>query len=127
MLQEHHFNLSEQILVQDAPWNLIIKKYVSLQPGFLVKMDVWGKVRSSIILSTRWLGIHLKCGYDIVNLQLVEYKALLLRLIMLNANNEAHPGIDKTDQCLRNIAWIVRGCGPVGLQIQSGKTASSAG
>ena len=40
LLQEHHFNLSEQILVQDAPWNLNIKKYVSLQPGFLVKMDV---------------------------------------------------------------------------------------
>ena len=63
LFKEHHFKPPEQILVQDAQRNLNIKKYVSLQSRFLVKMVVWGKMRSSIIISG-WLGSHLKCGYD---------------------------------------------------------------
>ena len=97
-------------MVQDAQRNLDIKKYVSLQPNFLVKMDVWGKVRSSIIIC-RWLESHLKIGYDRENLLLVDYKSLLARLIMLKVHNEAHPVVDKYVQDSRNIAWIVRGCG----------------
>ena len=108
LLQERHFKLAEQIMVQNAQRNLDEKQYVSLRPKFLVETDIWGILRSSVVIAGR-LDSRLSVGYDKEFLPLLEYKSPLARLIMLKAHNVAHPGIDKTVQRARTMAWIIRG------------------
>ena len=76
--------------------------FATLSPlGFLFPMT------ELFVTAGRLVG-GLAIGYDKDQLPILPYKDYLVRLLMVKAHNIEHCRIDRTVQCLRNFAWIVR-------------------
>lgn len=82
-------------------------KLVSMLP---TKKDVFIFDHTEQILVTNGrMGGALSVGYDKEELPLLDSKSKVSRLIMQEAHNIGHDGVDRTLQRSRNVAWIVQG------------------
>ena len=82
-------------------------KLVSLSPR-TIEVKVKGKAGKIIVTSGR-LGNALSVGYDKEYLPLLSYKTGLSHVIMKEAHQMDHAGVDRTLQRSRNTAWIIKG------------------
>jgi hypothetical protein len=82
-------------------------KYETLLPRILKTADSRGFENEMVVVSGR-LGDSLRIGYDKTELPLLEMKHPLSRLIMQEAHEMDHSGIERSVMRSRNTAWIVR-------------------
>jgi hypothetical protein len=100
-------NMAENILFFQAQDGYDIKQFTSLSPR-MMKVQLYDHAEEVIMVSGR-LGNALAVGYDKEQLPVLEYKSPLARLVMLDAHERDHSGVDRTLQRSRNVAWIAGG------------------
>ena len=82
-------------------------KLSSLQPRLQTVQTRYKTV--DLIVTSGRLGAALAIGYDREYLPVINYNSPLARLIMLDAHNIDHSGVDRTLQRSRCTAWIIKG------------------
>ena len=82
-------------------------KYRSLLPRFLTKKDPRGLDVELVVVAGR-LGDNLRIGYDKTELPLLERKHPVAKLLMREAHETDHSGLDRTVMRSRNTAWITQ-------------------
>ncbi len=82
-------------------------KYDSLQPQILEKKDGRGFDVKVVVVSGR-LKENLRVGYDKTELPLIERSHPIARLIMREAHEVDHSGLDRSVMRSRNHAWIIQ-------------------
>ena len=99
--EEYLFKNSQQEMIK----NFREDKYVTLRPRLMQCSHQDGEI---IVVSGR-LGDNLTVGYDKLELPLLEPSSRLAYLIMKEAHEKFHSGVDRTVQVSRGVAWIIRG------------------
>ena len=109
LLKVEHQEKAENLLIFQAQ-TLIQKDFQEGKlSSLLPKLTTTESLKLDIIVTSGRLGSALSIGYDKEQLPLLNYDSPISRLIMIDAHNIDHSGVDRTLQRSRSIAWIIKG------------------